>query len=106
MLASSHNAVQTQLLMAQANAAKVRYVFSSTKTKVMYIADKQTKNTDHKPPLQFCGSTIEYTNQETHLGLVRTSDGKVTKTVKSCIQTGRQASYKLMGAGLTGVNGI
>ena len=102
MLSSSHNAAQTQLLMAQANTAKICCVFSSTKTKVMYTADKQTKNIKHKPPLQFCRSTIEYTNQETHLGLVRTSDGKVTKAVKSCIQTGRRASDKLMGAGLTG----
>ena len=40
MLSSSCNAAQTQLLMAQANTAKVCYVFSSTKTKVKYITDK------------------------------------------------------------------
>ena len=106
MMATSHMAAQTQLLIAQDNASRVRYVFSETKSKVMFIPDKASKNIPHKPPLIFNGTTISYSDSEKHLGLARTADGKATKAVKESVQTGRRASYKLMGAGLSGVNGI
>ena len=61
---------------------------------------------EHKPPLAFNGSHISYSDCETHLGLARTSDGKSNMAVKKGIQTGRRAAYKLMGAGLSGINGM
>ncbi len=105
MLASSHNGAQTQLLLAQHNAAKSRYVFSATKSKVVYIPDKATKGL-HLPALHFNNTEIAYSAKETHLGLTRTDDGKVCEAVHDRIQTGRRMAYQLMGAGLRGVNGI
>jgi hypothetical protein len=105
MIASTHTGAQTQLLLAQDNASNVRYVFSKTKSKVMYIPDKATKAIPHMP-LQFNDSAIDYSREETHLGLARTEDGKSSTAVHKRIQIGRRTAYALMGAGLYGVNGI
>jgi len=43
MITDSHTGAQTQLLLAQDNAARVRYVFSATKSKVMVLGDKDVK---------------------------------------------------------------
>jgi len=65
---SSHNGAQTQLYLAQQNAAKTRHVLSTTKSKVLHIIDKSSKGLDPQP-LQFNNSNIEYSTKETHLGL-------------------------------------
>ena len=106
MLSRSHTAAQNQLLLAQHNASKDRYVFSATKSKVVYIPDKATKADIHKEDLQFNDITIEYSTKETHPGLSRTPDSACTQAVKDRIQTGRRIAYQLMGAGLSGMNGI
>ena len=105
MLSNSHNGAQTQLLLAQQNAARVRYVFSTTKSRVLYIPDTATKG-NSKPPLVFNNSNISYSPMETHLGLARTEDGKPKEAVLERIQAGRRTAYALMGAGLHGVNGL
>lgn len=105
MMAISHNDAQTQLLMAQDNAARIRYTFSSTKSKVLHIPDKAQKGMP-SPQLAFNGTNIEFSEKEIHLGLARTADGKATEAVSERIQTGRRTAYQLMGAGLQGMNGI
>ena len=102
MIADSHIGAQTQLIMAQDNAARVRYVFSTQKSKVMIVGSKQPPDT----PLLFNHANIEFSSKETHLGLARTADGKATEAVKDRIQVGRRTAYALMGAGMYGVNGI
>ena len=106
MLASSHNSAQTQLLLAQSNASRVRYIFSEAKSRVLYFPNKATKSVEPKPPLTINGSKMSYSDSETHLGLVRTTDGKADSTTSKSVQSGRRAAYKLMGAGFSGVNGI
>jgi transposase len=54
----------------------------------------------------FNNTEIEYSRRETHLGLVRTSDGKSSEAVTERIKVGRRTAYDLMGAGLHGMNGI
>jgi hypothetical protein len=105
MISSTHTGAQTQLLMAQDNASQIRYVFSSTKSKVMYIPNKDTKDVPNMP-LQFNNAQIDYSLKETHLGLERTSDGGTTAAVEKRIQSGRRTAYALMGAGMHGFNGI
>ena len=106
MLSRSHTAAQVQLLLAQNNASKDRYVFSASKSKVIHIPDRATKTITHKQPLHFNSLNIDYSSKETHLGLSRTPDGTCTQAVKDRIQTGRRTAYQLMGAGLSGMNGI
>ena len=102
MIADTHTGTQTQLLMAQDNAARVRYIFSETKSKVMHFCPKGSLSM----PLLFNNKEIEYSRRETHLGLVRTDDGKASVAVSERIKTGRRTALSLMGAGLYGVNGV
>ena len=101
MIAQSHTGAQTQLLLAEANAARVRYVFSETKSKVMKVGEQAAML-----PLKFNNTNIEYSQKETHLGLIRTPDGKAGQAVAERIQIGRRTANALMGAGLHGINGI
>ena len=57
-------------------------------------------------PLFLNGSEIDYSQEETHLGIKRTDDGKPKATITSKITTSRRAAYALMGAGLHGLNGV
>ena len=102
MLATSHNEVQTQLLLAEDNAARDRYLFSVAKSKVVHLAGE----THSRLPLIFNDKEIDYSENETHLGIARTSDGKAAQAVRDRIKTGRRTAYSLMGAGLHGVNGL
>ena len=52
------------------------------------------------------GEELDYSGKETHLGIERCEDGRVTETVKSRITKARRMSYSLMGAGMHGLNGI
>ena len=85
MLSTTHTGAQIQQ-----NAEKVRYIFSATKLKLMFIPDKLSKGLDHHPYIQFNITTIDYIQKETHLGLTRTSDGKSRKAAQERIQTGRR----------------
>ena len=61
----------------QQNAANIRYIFSKTKSKVIYIPDKTSKGTGTQP-LRFKEGEIRYSQKEIHIGLARTADGKST----------------------------
>ena len=103
LLANSYANAQVLLYMAQDNASRDRYVFSSAKSKVIKISSGgQSEN----PELTFNHNPIDYSNQETHLGLVRTADGRNALAVANRIAAGRKTAYQLMGAGLHGVNGM
>ena len=106
MMASTHQGAQLQLLLAEQNAARVRYVFSSSKSKVMLIPDKAGKNVEEKIPLRFNNTNISHSNREVHLGLIRTASGSTSEAVAHRIQIGRRTAYSLMSTGLHGMNGI
>ena len=80
-------------------------IFSKTKSKVVYIAEK-TSNGTGTQPLRFNKGEINYSQKEIHLGLANTADGKSTKVVSDWIQIGRHITYQVMGTGVHRVNGI
>ena len=102
MMSDTHMGAQIQLHIAQNNAEKCRYVFSTKKSKVMLVNGNQGE----KMNLDFNGATIEFSSSETHLGLIRTDSGGAREAVRERIQIGRRTANALMGAGLYGVNGI
>jgi hypothetical protein len=109
ILTTDHLGAQTALLLAQDHAAKDRYEFSTTKTKVLHFNPKrlQSKKGRETPtPLLFNDSPLEFTKQETHLGIEKSEDGKTTATVLSRIKKARRMSYSMMGAGMHGLNGV
>ena len=92
---------------AQRDSENQRYSFSTTKTKVMVVnPDKTTKAQLSTFPISIQSSPIEQSDEEVHLGVIRTPDGKATATVQSRITVARRATYAMMGAGLHGVNGL
>ena len=97
----------TQVLIneAQLDAAEERYLFSSTKTKAIAPSIKVASQT---PDANLClnRKNLEVTQQETHLGIVRTRNLKNTPTIQNRISSARRTAYSLMGAGLHGLNGI
>ena len=52
------------------------------------------------------GTQLETTTEETHLGIVRTSDTKTTETVRNNITRSRRALYALLSSGMHGLNGV
>ena len=109
MLSRSHLGAQTALLIAQNDANKERYEFSASKTKVLLYNNRPKTDLltmKETSPLLLNDQPLEYTSQETHLGLQRKDDGKASATVKARIQTGRRMGFSLMGAGMYGLNGV
>ena len=86
MLAVTHTGAQTQLLLAKDNISRVKYIFSASKSKVMYITNKASR-TISKGLLQF-NANIDFPTKEKHLSLVRTNDGKSAEAVRERIQVG------------------
>ena len=103
MIADSSLNAQTQLLMARDNSDKDRYIYNKTKSKVMLAG---CRNGMEDPVLFFGDVNIESTQEEKHLGIVRTADGSSNKAVQERIQAGRRAAYSLMGVGFHGTNGV
>ena len=106
LLSSSAVDLQSMINLAAQDAAWERYQFSSKKTKT--LVSKARSRVDHH--IEGCwtlnGTKLESTTEETHLGLVRTTDGKITATVKNNISKARRALYALLNSGLHGMNGL
>jgi hypothetical protein len=106
LIANSKTAAQTLIYIAEKDAARDRYLFSTTKSKVVRLQERARVATEAPSPFVMNNSTLECSEQETHLGLLRTTDGKCTAAVEARIQTGRRTAYSMMGAGFHGLNGI
>ena len=105
LLSDSTLNMQCLVNEAAADASRERFTFSETKTKIMTM-----KNPSARPNTSECvqlyGSTIQEVNQEKHLGIMRTADGRNRATIDARIQLARRTAYGLMGAGLHGLNGV
>ena len=99
IVSSSIQGTQALVNIAQHDASLNRYEFSSKKTRVMHINCEEES-------VYLNGAEIQTTVSETHLGIQRTSNARNTETIESRIKTGRRTSFKLMGAGMYGFNGI
>ena len=102
-LSPSIMGAKTQICIAETDSNMQRYRFNPRKTKVIII-NKPKNQPD--PEIKLYNSPLEISQQERHLGIERTPDGKATATVKDRIKSSRRATYSLMGAGLHGLNGI
>ena len=100
---SSYVGTQTLINIAEADSHRQRYDFSDTKTKILKIEPNKTGQIEK--PLFLSGSETDYSQEETHLGIKTTDDGKPKATIMSKITTSRRAAYAHMGAGLHGLNG-
>jgi hypothetical protein len=103
LLAKSHTEAQVLLTLAEQNASKDRYIFSTSKSRVVYIPGSDES---HNQTLIFNGEPIVFSDIETHLSLARTSSGSNRAAVAERIMSGRRTAYKLMGAGFSGMNGL
>ena len=109
ILTTSHLGAQTALYLAESDARKERYEFSNNKTKVVLYnrhPRRSPAELDETSPLLLNNTIINYSSQETHLGIERTDTGKTTPTVKERVQKARRMAYAMMGAGMYGLNGV
>jgi hypothetical protein len=100
----SASGVQALVSEAELDAARERFSFSKTKTKVVTTSIKSKQPPEASILLN--GTKLEQSSAETHLGIVRSSDGRNTLTIQNRVQTARRTGYSLMGAGYHGLNGV
>ena len=106
LLSSSPIDLQAMINIAAADASWERYKFSSTKTKA-FVSKARARSDQHIENCWSLGGTqLETTTEETHLGIVRTSDTKTTETVRNNITKSRRALYALLSSGMHGLNGV
>jgi hypothetical protein len=99
--------LQALLNLAVYDAHNERYEYSATKSKIMVVNNNtKSRSWTSASPWELDGRILEVTEQETHLGIQRTSNGRAQKSVESNIQRARRASYALVGIGLHGINGL
>ena len=62
---------------------------------MIYICNSNLSTTESSEmlPMELNDHALEYSEQEKHLGLQRTPDGKMGKTVEKRIQSGRRTAY-------------
>ena len=105
VLASRCNrGLQNLINEAEADAKRERYIFSETKTKCQVVNHKHCHKSSVIPNLN--GKPLDYSEEETHLGINRRADQSYTSTINSRIQSGRKAIYSIAGAGLYGLRGV
>ena len=104
---SSHTNDGTQELVKEAelDAAKERFTFSKTKTRVVTICPKSKQHTSD-PCIKLNNTIIQTSTKETHLGIIRSCNGSNEDTIYERIKLARRTCYALMGAGLHGLNGV
>jgi hypothetical protein len=103
----SNSRVGMQLLVNETavDASQERLKFSETKT-VMLDLKHGKKQPNYSRQITLYDSSIKEVEEGKHLGIIRSNDGKNTKTVDSRIQLARRTAYALMGAGLHGLHGL
>jgi hypothetical protein len=73
LIASSKTVAQTLIYIAEKDAARDRYLFSTTKSKVVRFQERACVATEAPSPFVMNNNTLECSEQETHLGLLRTT---------------------------------
>jgi hypothetical protein len=95
------------LSIAEADSINQRYLYSTTKSKVMIVNPNPVVKEQLKTfPVNLLQSPLEESVEETHLSVQRVPDDRATKTVSARITSSRRAMYAMMGAGLHGLNGL
>lgn len=104
LLSNSVLGIQSLLHLAQEDANRGRYLFSTSKSRMMTIfpEDRILKS----PPVYLNGAPIETSDSEKHLGIARNISTTSQETVNQRISQSRRTMYSLAGAGLYGTNGL
>ena len=96
MLSKTRFGAQTQLLIAEDDANKKRYLFSTTKSRIMAVnsaaSDKESLH------LTLNGKEIKMSEKEKHVGLQRTERWGNRETFEERIKNGRRTAYALFGS--------
>ena len=104
MLSKTRLGAQTQLLIAEDDANKKRYLFSTTKSRIMAV--NSTASDKESLHLTLNGEEIKMSEKEKHVGLQRTERWGNKETVEERIKSGRRTAYALFGSGYHGLNGL
>ena len=92
------------MLIAEDDANKKRYLFSTTKSRIMAVnltaSDKESLH------LTLNGEEIKISEKEKHVCLQRTERWSNRETVEERIKTGRSSAYAIFGSGYHGLNGL
>ena len=92
--------MQQALHIAENDASKERYRYNTDKTKTIHL------NCKDPPTFHLNNEKLGTSEKEVHLGITRNSKNNNSDTIEERIKSARQAAYKLMGAGLHGLNGV
>ena len=95
--------MQDLIAIAESDASNEQYKFSEKKTKLMTINQSSTLNSN---TVVLNKQEIAHSEEELHLGLMRTTSPNNMSTIARKITIARRTSYLLMGAGLHGTNGV
>ena len=104
-----HNPNQLQEMLSELVifSERERYKLHSQKSMVLPLCSKSSNNYWKEcSPWSMNDSSIQVSNQIKHLGIVWNSTPSPKDTIDDRIQTGRRATYALMGAGLHGLHGL
>ena len=106
LLSPSRGNLQVLMNIALDDSHRERYQFSSKKSVAMVFNSKvPNKIWDEIQPWTLM-EPVPVKGEEIHLGLVRTNDGKATRTVERNIIQARKSYYSLLGVGMYGLNGL
>ena len=106
---AAHNPNQLQEMLSELVifSERERYKLYPQKSMVLPLCSKSSNNYWKEcSPWSMNDSSIEVSSQVKHLGIVRNSTPSPKDTINDRIQTGRRATYALIGAGLHGLNGL
>ena len=91
--------LQVSLHVAERDAGQERYKYNTDKTKVII------NNTDVAPNLQLNSTTLDISNKEPHLGIIRNNKNNNADTMDNRVKSARRVVFSLLGAGYVGLNG-
>lgn len=100
-------ALQEMLTIAELDAERERFDYSTTKTAVVtFNSTLKCSALESCSWLKLNGETLQVSDKETHLGIQRTPDGKASESVKVNMQKANRTLYALQVIGMHGLNGL
>ena len=96
LLADNVTDLQTMAEVAWIESTQERFQYSATKSKAM-IFQKNPRKQANMQPIIMNEAEIEYSTEETHLGIIHTPDVKCRVAAEERIQKARKSAYMLLG---------
>ena len=106
LIADTTIGLQRMLKIAEIDALQERYNYNQTKSTVMIFGKPLHRNIWLANPVwQLNGQLLDVSEEETHLGIIRTPQGKIAQHVHENIKKARRSAYSMMSVGMFGLNG-